>query len=177
MIRKATVSDLDAVEAGYMEQLLYEQAHGVTTNWALGLYPTRETAEAALSAGTLYVLEGGAVCASMICNAHQAPEYASADWAYPAAPDEVLVLHTLCIPPSMKGRGCGRRMVAYYAALARQLGCTVLRLDTWVGNDAANAFYRRLGFRFVGSYAAKLQGVLDETLNFYEQRLSLPPSL
>ncbi len=173
MIRKAGPADIDAVEAGYTELLLHEQAHGTNTNWVLGLYPTRATAESSLAAGSLYVLEdNGEVCASMICNQVQAAEYASADWAYPAEDSQVLVLHTLCIPPSKAGNGYGTAMVRFYTELGRQLGCKALRFDTWAENKPANALYRKLGFRCVGTYDAKLQGLIPEALAFFELDLT-----
>lgn len=61
MIRAATAADIDAIEAGYNELLLYEQEHGSNSHWVLGVYPNRATAERAVEAGTMYVLdEGGA---------------------------------------------------------------------------------------------------------------------
>lgn len=174
MIRKAVPADIDAVEAGYNELLLYEQTHGSTTNWALGLYPTRETAENSCAAGTLYILEdNGVLCGSMICNQVQAPEYLDADWAYPAEDTQILVLHTLCIPPSKAGRGFGTAMVRFYVELGRKLGCKALRFDTWQENKPANAFYRKLGFRYVGTYEARLQGLIPEELAFYELDLTI----
>ena len=43
MIRAATAADIDAIEAGYNELLLYEQEHGSNSHWVLGVYPTRAT--------------------------------------------------------------------------------------------------------------------------------------
>ena len=104
MIRAATAADIDAIEAGYNELLLYEQEHGSNSHWVLGVYPTRATAERAVEAGTMYVLdEAGRICASMILNSRQAAEYREMPWLYPAADDEVLVIHTLCVP-SLHGR-------------------------------------------------------------------------
>ena len=56
MIRLANPSDLDAIAEIYEEILATEDARPVSyTNWQRGKYPTRETAEAALEAGTLWV--------------------------------------------------------------------------------------------------------------------------
>lgn len=102
MIRKATAADIDSVEQSYLQLLDHEALHGGHTNWVRDVYPTRATAEGALSEGTLFVLEeDGAVRGSMILNQTQLPEYAGIDWAYPA--QQVLVIHTLCIPPAQAG--------------------------------------------------------------------------
>ena len=106
MIRKATAADIDSVEQSYLQLLDHEALHGGHTNWVRDVYPTRATAEGALSEGTLFVLEeDGVVRGSMILNQTQLPEYAGIDWAYPA--QQVLVIHTLCIPPAQAGRGYG----------------------------------------------------------------------
>ena len=57
MIRKATAADIDSVEQSYLQLLDHEALHGGHTNWVRDVYPTRATAEGALSEGTLFVLE------------------------------------------------------------------------------------------------------------------------
>ena len=69
MIRKATEHDIDAVERGSTELLTHEKDNGSTSNWVLGVYPTRSVAEDSCRAGTLSVMEcDGGICASMILN-------------------------------------------------------------------------------------------------------------
>lgn len=106
LFRPAAESDLDAIERHYTELLTHEAETGrSTTNWSLGVYPTRQTAAAALAAGTLWVLEReGEPVASVILNHHQDDFYATIGWQYPALPEQVLVVHTLCIPPRYAGR-------------------------------------------------------------------------
>lgn len=172
MIRKATERDIDAVEASYTELLTYEQEHGTSSNWVLNLYPTRTVAEAALAEGTLYVLEeNGIICASMILNDFQPEDYAKIKWLYLAAPSDVLVIHTLCIPPSQSGRGYGRAMVQYAVDLAREQGCKVLRLDTWAENKPAALLYEKQDFRYAGTASVLLQGVIPEEQVFFEYKI------
>lgn len=169
MIRKATAADIDEIESSYRELLTYEQTHGSNTNWVLDLYPVRATAEKALRAGTLYVMrQGDALCASMNLNQDQAPEYRQVDWLYSAADEQVLVVHTLCIPPSQAGRGYGTEMVRFAIEQARQRGCKVIRLDTWAENRPAASLYTKLGFRLAGSAPILLQGVIPEEQIFLE---------
>ena len=50
LFRPAAESDLDAIERHYTELLTHEAETGrSTTNWSLGVYPTRQTAAAALA--------------------------------------------------------------------------------------------------------------------------------
>ena len=102
MIRRARAEDVDATARIYEALMDREEAGQGATNWKRGVYPTRETARRAQEAGWLYVREDGAggVCASMILNHEQPSCYRDADWRVPAAPENVLVLHTLCVDPA-----------------------------------------------------------------------------
>lgn len=169
MIRKATEHDIDAVERDYTELLTHEKDNGSNSNWVLGVYPTRSVAEDSCRAGTLYVMEcDGGICASMILNQVQSEEYYGIAWEYPARDDEVLILHTLCIPPSNAGRGYGTKMVRYAIEEARRMKCRVMRLDTYAGNQPASALYTKLGFRYAGIASVMLQGLIPEEQIFFE---------
>lgn len=114
MIRRAVERDIDAVERQYAEILDFEQEHGSRTNWKAGVYPTRAVAEQGVADGSLYVMEeDGSLCASMLLNHVQLDVYASIAWKYAAEPEKVLVIHTLCVPPSQAGKGIGSRMVRF----------------------------------------------------------------
>lgn len=174
MIRKAEKGDIAAVSASYQELFAYEEAHGNQTNWAPGLYPSESTAQTALEGGTLYVLEeDGVICGSMILNHIQPPEYRLIDWCYTAGDMEVLVLHTLCIPPSQKGKGYGRQFIEFAIRYAAQIGCKVVRLDTWAENHPAASLYEKMGFRLAGTAPMLLQGTIREQQIFFEREVEI----
>lgn len=161
VIRKAALQDIDAVENGYTELLLHEQEHGAYTVWKLGVYPTRETAGKALEEGTLYVLEqDGEICGSMIADQNQPAEYSHIQWTYPAKPEEVIVIHLLCVRPSKAGRGVGRQLVQFAAEEGRRMGCRAVRLDTGRQNKPAVGLYTKLGFEIAGTRAMAIGGVI-----------------
>lgn len=166
IFRPALITDLDAVERHYTELLTREAETGrSSTNWSLGVYPTRQTAAAAQAAGTLWVLEReGQVVASVILNHHQDDFYADIDWRYPAPPEQVLVVHTLCIPPSLAGQGLGRECVSRIKQHAAAIGCAAIRLDTWAGNTPAATLYQKNGFTLRGSARVLFQGKISEEL-------------
>ena len=173
MIRLATADDLDAVAAIYEEVLAADDARDVSyTNWQRGEYPTRRHAQAALDAGTLYVAEeAGDTYACFILNQEQLPEYGNIPWAIPAKPEEVAVIHTLCVSPRWAGRGKGRQLVEFCEAEGRRMGAKVMRLDTYVGNAPANAMYPRLGYTLAGKTLFHFQNFIWEELNCYEKAL------
>ena len=119
MIRLAVQADIPQVSAIYEEILANEEQTQSYTNWVRGVYPTAETARNALKEGWLYVLEeDGLIQATAILNHVQLPEYKDIPWQYPGEGDGVLVIHTLCVPPSRSGRGLARRFVAFAEELA-----------------------------------------------------------
>ena len=172
MIRKATERDLDAVAKGYEELFDYEDQNGTSTNWVRGVYPTRETARKAMENGTFYVSEeDGLICAHMNLNDDQPPHYAEISWKTPAERHEVRVIHTLCVPPSQKGRGQATKMVHFAIDEAKKQGCKALRIDTEIGNLPAQALYAKLGFETVGKKKVLHEGVLERELVFLEYRI------
>ena len=172
MIRLATAADLPAVEAIYDAILTQEENGTVYTNWQRGKYPTVDTARQVLEAGTLYVGEEDGVLWGVVnLNGSQLPEYDLIPWKILAAPEQVAVIHTLCIHPAISGQGHARKMVAFCEEEARRQGKTVIRLDTWEGNVPANAMYPKLGYTFAGATEFFFQGFIHEILNCYEKAL------
>lgn len=169
MIRMARPEDIPAVEAGYTELLTHEAAGQSFSNWRLGVYPVRATAEKAFADDALYVLEeNGEICASIILNHIQPCEHEKITWQYPAEDHEALTIHTLCVPPSKAGHGYGRAMMEFSLRLAASTGCKVVRLDTYAGNLPAQSLYRKLGFTYTGCAEVTLEGVITESLKYFE---------
>lgn len=172
MIRKAAARDIGPIAAIYDGIHDAEEAGLLTTGWLRGIYPTRRTAEDALARDDLFVLEeDGTVFGAAILNRQQVDVYGQGDWRYPAADDEILVIHTLVIAPSASGRGLGREFIEFYEKYARDLGCTVLRLDTNSRNAAARRFYESLGYEEAGAVPTVFNGIPGVDLVLIEKRL------
>lgn len=171
-IRKGTAADLDAAERIY-EAILDHQAATVNyTNWIKGKYPTRRDAAQAVEAGTFYVMEdGGRVVGCVNLNQVQPKEYGNISWSVPAQPHEVLVIHTLCIPPEESGKGYARAFVAFAEELGRSMGCKVIRLDTYEKNQPALTMYPKLGYTPVGKTWFHFQDVIWEYLECFDKAL------
>lgn len=172
-IRKGEPHDIAAIAVIYDRILDREERGGASTGWIRGVYPTVDTARAALEAGELFVMEreGRVVVAGRI-NHEQCPQYAAVPWTEPETPDEqVLVLHTLVSDPLVAGHGCGTEFVAFYEQYAREHGCTWLRIDTNARNVSARRLYARLGYREVDIVPGKFNGIPDVQLVCMEKRV------
>ena len=161
MIRLATEQDLPLVGSIYEEILAEEEKRPASfTNWQRGKYPTVEHARAALEAGTLYVAEeDGEVYGCVNLNGEQLAEYAALNWSVPADPEDVMVIHTLCISPRWAGRGKAREFVAFCEEEARRKGKKVMRLDTYEGNLPANNHVFQAGLYLCGRDGVLLPGI------------------
>lgn len=171
MIRKAEYADIPAIAAIY-DAIHDLEARGLAhIGWQRGVYPTADTARAAIDAGDMYVLEDGGVVASGRINRQQMPAYAEVDWRFKAPDDRVLVLHTLTVDPAAQGRGYARQFLAFYEELARQEGCTALRIDTNARNAVARAMYAKHGYIESGIIPCEFNGIPGVNLVCMEKAL------
>ena len=170
--RRATAFDLDAIEAIY-DRIHDECERGrATVGWIRGVYPVRQTAEAALQRDDLYVLEeNGQVLGAAIINQAQVDVYKQGRWMRSVPDCAVCVLHTLVISPDTAGKGYGRAFVRFYEDLARQTGCSELRLDTNARNTAARALYKKLGYQEIGIVPTVFNDIPDVQLVLIEKTL------
>lgn len=161
MVKKAVSADIDGVEKNYIDLLNYEKEHGAFTAWKPGVYPTRETAEKGLSSESLYVIEqGDEICASMILSQVQPEEYNKIKWRYNAKPEEVLVVHLLCVPPLKSGCGFGTEMIQFAVHKGKKMNCKAIRLDTGLQNKPAITLYTKLGFELAGTTNMLIGGAI-----------------
>ena len=146
--RKADINDLDAIAAIYDHAHDAEEAGLVTTGWVRGIYPVRETAEASLDRGDMYVAElDGKVVATGIINQIQVNVYLDCDWDFKAPEDDVSVLHTLVVDPGVRGKGIGPAFVRFWENYALEHDCYTLRIDTNARNTLARKMYEKMGYR------------------------------
>lgn len=172
MIRKAVETDLHHIEAIYDRIHDAEAAGKLSTGWLRGVYPTRKSAEEALKAADLFVLEeSGKIVAAGRLNRIQVPDYAKIRWRFPADDDHVMVMHTLTVDPLHAGRGYGRQFLAFYEAYALQNGCRVLRIDTNAKNTVARAMYAHHGFIESGVIPTVFNGIPGVDLVCMEKQL------
>ncbi|MBQ9980630.1 MAG: GNAT family N-acetyltransferase [Oscillospiraceae bacterium] len=172
ILRPAVQADIGPIEKSYSDLFTLQERTVNHTNWQRGVYPTRAVAEGALSRGELYVAEDGeGFIAGVILNSFQPEAYWEMPWEYPAAPEKVLVIHTLCLSPGRFGAGLGKKTVELIKDFARQGGFEVIRLDTYVKNFPAHALYYGRGFELTGRKKVLHEGVLPSELLYMEYKL------
>ena len=164
VIRSALPGDIDPVAQGYLESMAYEREHEQYTIWQPGVYPTKETAEHARQNDSLFLLErDGEICASIIANGFQPPEYEQISWRYRAVPGKFMVIHLLCVHPSKARQGLGEKMVRFIIDKARCADMQAVRLDTAGSNKPAAALYRKMGFELAATSAIRLGGRIPDS--------------
>ena len=173
-IRKANPADVSAVSDIYEAIHTAEEAGLTTIGWVRGIYPTQETAQAALDRHDLFVMEDeGEIVGAAIINQSQCDGYETANWQYPADNSEIMVLHTLVISPDAPRCGHGKAFVAFYEEYARKQGCKYLRMDTNVKNARARAMYAKLGYREIGVIPTTFNGIEGVRLVCLEKYLEV----
>jgi len=170
--RKAVLADVPAIALIFQEVIEAQEQGLLTVGWQKGVYPTEETARAALQREDLFAAEdGGRIVATAIINQLQVDVYENAPWQYPAKAEEVMVLHTLAVSPEQGGKGCGSAFVKFYEDYARQHGCFCLRMDTNERNLRARRLYERLGYREIGVAPCTFNGIGGVRLVLLEKHL------
>ena len=173
MIRKAEPRDIDTI-ADIYSRIHREQEEGRTViGWRRRIYPTRETAQAALQRGDLFVqtLEDGTVVGAAIFNQKQDDFYADGHWQYPALAEQVMVMHTLVTDPRYQGQGFGNRFADFYEEYALSQGCRYLHIDTNERNLTARRFYGSRGYREAGVCPCDFNGLMGVRLVLLEKKL------
>ena len=168
--RKASLTDLDAIDRIYDEVHEAEENGIMTIGWIRGVYPTRKTAEESILRGDMFVLEEeGEILGAAIINRTQVDVYFNATWEYDS--DAVCVLHTLVISPQASGKGYGRAFVEFYERWAEEQSLLELRLDTNARNTVARAMYHKLGYKEIGIVPTTFNGIPGVDLVLLEKNL------
>ncbi|MBO4554416.1 MAG: GNAT family N-acetyltransferase [Clostridia bacterium] len=58
-----------------------------------------------------------------------------------------IMIDDLCVDESQRGNGVGTELFEFVKGIAKKIDCHEIILAVWEGNDAARAFYDKLGMR------------------------------
>lgn len=147
MIRTAKTGELLQIWALYGRVVAEMRREGIS-QWD-ERYPTPAIIEEDIRQGLLYCRDcGGAPGGAFTLNTAEDPEYETLAWG---SPGPYLVVHRLCVDPSLRGRGIARELMAFAETEARRKEFSSIRLDTFEGNPGALSFYNALGYRRLGT--------------------------
>ena len=173
IIRKAKTEDIDAIAKIYAKIHTIEEQGLVTIGWERGVYPEKETAQAALKRDDLFVAEqDGQIVASAILNQQQVDVYEKGNWQYKVPADKVMVMHTLVVDPDLQKSGLGKSFVAFYEKYALEQGTPYLRMDTNAKNTNARNLYKKLGYSKIGIVPCVFNGINGVDLVLLEKKVA-----
>ena len=152
IIRKAEKNELDDI------MQVYESC--VNRMIALGIdqwdetYPNREIIQQDLEIGNYYVgVIDNEIVAGIKIDSIQDPTYLTIDWADKT--NNFMVVHRLCSKTRVWSKGIGKKMMDFAEELALNNKCISMRLDTYINNPKAIAFYKRIGYNQLGNIKLK----------------------
>lgn len=145
--RSAAAADLDAV-CGVVAEVVAALLRAGIDQWD-EQYPDRACLDEDIRRGELrLVLLDGVPAALYAVNDRCDPAYAAGRWRAPEV--SFRVLHRFCVAPAFQGTGLGGALLRQLEASLRAQGVAAVRLDVFTRNPAAQALYRRAGYRRVG---------------------------
>lgn len=114
------------------------------------VYPDSGVIARDIEAGTLDVMcDEEQIVACITVDRNMDPLWKELDWR--SEGDPAAVVHRLMVHPAQQGRGIAKTFMQHAEAVARNMGCRSIRLDSFLQNPAAMALYPRLGYRRTGT--------------------------
>ena len=146
-IRKAKTNELNQIMEVY-----HSCVKGMTD---LGIdqwdesYPNREVIEKDLEIGDYYVgIINDEIVSGIKIDTKQDPTYLTINWQDKT--NNFMVVHRLCAKTSVWSKGIGKQMMEFAENLALENKHISMRLDTYINNPKAIAFYKRIGYKQLG---------------------------
>jgi len=152
IIRKAEISDLENIMLMYKSCVAGMIANGID-QWDES-YPNAEVIMEDLIAQTYFVaIENNIIIAGINIDQNQDDTYLAIDWEDKKT--QFLVVHRLAVKVEFWNDGIGKSLMLFTENLVTEKGLNSIRLDTYSGNPKAMEFYRRLGYRELGTIDLK----------------------
>ena len=152
IIRKANKIDLENIMKMYKSCVKGMITNGID-QWD-DTYPNTEIISEDLNVGTYYVAEiDGTLIGGINIDQNQDDTYLEIDWEDKS--DSFLVVHRLGVKEEFWNKNIGKDLMLFTEKLVIEKGLKSIRLDTYSGNPKAMEFYRRLGYRELGTIDLK----------------------
>ena len=112
-------------------------------------YPNKEIFTSDITKKQLIVAElDGEIIAMLVLSPDLPSEYNSIDWKFTAG--KINSIHRLAVCPKRKSPTLAVEMMNFAEKKAKEEGYDLIRLDTYSLNLVANAFYKKIGYRYCG---------------------------
>lgn len=164
-IRSAHTSDLNQIldllslVIRHMDENRLEQ----WPNW----YPNREIIIQDITKNQLFVAEVEGKIRGMLCLSPDIPlEYESIQWIEKNG--KINSVHRLAVDPQYKVLKLAKLLMSFAEEKAKSEGYTLIRLDTYSLNLAANRFYTKIGYHYCGQINLEF---MPEKYNCYEKAI------
>lgn len=171
-IRLGTEKDICSLEQLYDNLNDYLENTTNYPKWIKGIYPVRQDAEDGIKDGCLFVaVDNDEIAGSMILRHKPEPAYLSAPWQAALDYNDVLVIYTFVVNPTMLQRGVGQKMLDFAAQFARKTSISALRLDVYENNTPAIRLYEKCGFQYIDTVSLGLERYGLDWFRLYEKLL------
>ncbi|MCD7971635.1 MAG: GNAT family N-acetyltransferase [Candidatus Azobacteroides sp.] len=152
IIRKAVSEDLDVLEVFYEEVIDHLEATVNYPRWTKGIYPSRDTIEACIREGTLFILLiEGKIAGCIVLDQKQEKAMEQVEWGIKATPEEVLIIRTFAVHPRFMGQKLSLPVMDFVREYALSNGIKTIRLDVLEENIPAIKLYEKLGYTYKGT--------------------------
>jgi len=152
IIRKANKTDLDNIMLMYKSCVKGMLANDID-QWD-ATYPNSGVIMRDLIAQSYFVaLENGIIIGGINIDENQDKTYLTIDWK--DKKNQFLVVHRLGVKEEFWNKKIGKELMLFTENLLKERGLKSIRLDTYSGNPKAMEFYRRLGYRELGTINLK----------------------
>ena len=152
IIRKAQTSDLGNIMLMYKSCVAGMLKNSID-QWD-ATYPNSEVIMQDIKAKTYFVAEENSIIIGGInIDQNQDKTYLEIDWEDKS--DSSLVVHRLGVKEEFWEKKIGKKLMIFAENMVIEKGLKSIRLDTYSGNPKAMEFYRRLGYRELGSINLK----------------------
>lgn len=146
-IRPAVPADLTHLPA--LVQRAIEGMHALgNPQWGAD-YPTMSLFAGDVARGELFAaVDGQDTLLGVVClNQEEADEYAAVPWL---GEGSAFTIHRMVVDPAAQGQGVGRAFFSFAEDMARGLGLSHIKADTYSLNAPMQALMTKMGFQRVG---------------------------
>ena len=152
IIRKANKTDLDNIMLMYKSCVKGMIANDID-QWD-ETYPNAGVIMEDLIAQTYFVaIENNVIIGGINIDLDQDKTYLDINWEDTS--NSFLVVHRLAVKEEFWKKKIGKKLMIFAENRVTEKGLKSIRLDTYSGNPKAMEFYRRLGYRELGSINLK----------------------